>query len=58
MVFNDLNTEKGLLLQPTQEIMQAYITLPRQEKFQSKFCGQVKIIKPLWAFFKSYFCNK
>ena len=41
MVFNDLNTEKGQLLQPTQDIMQAYITLPRQKKiFQANFADR------------------
>ena len=33
MVFNGFNTDWGQPLQPTQDIMQAYIALPREEEF-------------------------
>ena len=47
MIFNDLNTEWGQLLQPTQNIMQAFITLPREEVFLSRFRGHEDTMKPL-----------
>ena len=58
MIFNDLNTEWGQLLQPTQDIMEAYITLQREEEFQSRFREHEETIKPLWTRFQELFLQQ
>ena len=55
MVFNQLDTDWGHLLQPSMRIMQAYTALPQEEEILTRFRENEKFIKPLWTQFSKNF---